>query len=47
LLTSSKGAKEQNTSHDEFSLISGGYRRQEEKVDPVTAQKRNLGTLPK
>jgi len=24
-----------------------GYRRQEEKVYPVTAQKRNLGTWPK
>ena len=40
LFVSSKGTKEQNSSHDELSLISGGYRRQEEKVDPVTGKKR-------
>jgi hypothetical protein len=39
LFVSSKGTKEQNTSHDELSLISGGYRRQEEKVDPVSGKK--------
>jgi hypothetical protein len=39
LLVSSKGVKEQNTSHDELSLISGGYRRQEKKVNPVTGKK--------
>lgn len=37
LLISSKGTKEQNTSHDKLSLISGGYRLQEENVDPGTA----------
>jgi len=47
LLVFSKGTKEKNTSYDELSLISEGYRRQEEKVHPATAQKRNLGKCPK
>jgi hypothetical protein len=33
---SSKWAKEQNISDDELSLLSGGYRQQDENVDPVT-----------
>jgi hypothetical protein len=35
------GQRSKITLYDELSLISRGYRRQEENFDPVTAQMRN------